>query len=222
MQGVRIAGPYARDRAFAARQGASAQATGVYDQSKGGAGLTYILATSRYNFEFRTADAITELGGFAVVPRRVEITKRKDGTTGYDYHPFIPNFIFAAMTEEQWFSATRKRIFHAGKILPPIRRQLDILPRTWSDFQDFADRAERACDHRIEQHEAGLKVARYRKNDVLRIIGSDLLDGQLKDQFAKFIRLDQNGRIEAHVDGVLMMGKPVVVTLDPGSVMAAE
>lgn len=184
--------------------------------------MTFILASARSSYEFRSADAINDMGGYAVVPRRIEITKRKDGGWDTDYRPFLPNFLFVSVTEEMWFSLTRKRLFSAGTILPPIRRQLDILPRTWADFTAFAQRAELACDLRLEQHEAGLKVARYRKGDMLRIIGDELLTGQLQDKLAKFIGVNAAGQIEAEVQDITMMGKPVTVRLGPGDVMAAE
>ena len=119
--------------------------------------MTYMLCSARQHFEFKTADAINDMGARATVPRRIEITKRPDGTFARDYRPFLPNFIFVAMSEEMWFSITRKRLFLDGVILPPIRRELDILPRSWADFQGFAQRAEVACDQRLEQHEAGLE-----------------------------------------------------------------
>lgn len=185
--------------------------------------MGYIVATTKSNFEFRTADAINDAGGFAVVPRRVEIVKDKAGKVSYDYRPFLPNFIFCAISEQQWHEYQTKRLFGTSGILPLMRRELDILPRTWIDFQGFAERAERACDLRIEQFEAGRRAWRYRKNDMIEIIGSEVLNGQLKGCMARFVRIDGKGRIEAIVDGVTIMGKPVRVAVDPGDVrMAAE
>lgn len=183
--------------------------------------MMHILAHAHRSYEFQTADAINDMGGFAVVPRKVEIVT-KDGKTDYEYRPFLPNFIFCALTEEQWHTINRKRLFGLKGILPPIRKELDILARSWGDFQGFAERSETECSVRIEKFETGQKVARYRKGDMIRIIGADMLDGQLKDKLARFLKINGAGQIEAEVQGVEMFGKPVQVRLGPGDVMAAE
>lgn len=187
-----------------------------------------ILATAPRGREFAIADAIDALGGLAVVPRQVTITEAKDGKAAiYDYRPFLQNFLFLSLDALLWHRIqTRAKgcILRTddGRILPPPRRQLDILPRTWADFQGFADRAELACELRIEQHETGAQVARYRQGDILRILG-DLLDGQLRDKLAKFISME-GGKIVVEVQGMDMMGKPLLARLDGWDVegVAAE
>ena len=186
--------------------------------------MIYILASTANRYEFQTADAINDAGGIAIVPRRVDIV---DGQPVY--RPFLPNYMFLALSEQQWHQ------FHNGPlywmkpqrnsepvrtILPPFRKVLDILPRTWADFQGFAERAEMACQRRLEQWETGLKVARYRKGDKLEILGN-LLFGQLQGQVAEFLHLDRGGKIVATVE---FMGKPIKATLEPRDVqgIAAE
>lgn len=186
--------------------------------------MIHILAATRNRFEFATADAINEAGGIAIVPRRVWFDT--EGAT--NFAPFLPGYIFLALSEAQWHE------FHNGPlyapkyrngeaigraILPPFRKVLDILPRTWADFQGFAARAEAECLRRIDQHETGLKAAKYRKGDRLRIFG-DLMYGQLRDHIAEFQRLDPQGRVIATVPSVTMLGKPMTVTLQPGQVEA--
>ena len=189
--------------------------------------MIHILASTSTRYEFATADAINDMGGIAIVPRQVTIL---DGKAVY--RPFLPNYMFLALSEAQWHDFHTARLFWlkpqrngdpVRTILPPFRKVLDLLPRTWADFQGFAQRAEMACQRRIDQHEAGMRVASYRRGDKLQIIG-DLLDGQLHGQIAEFLHLDQQGRIVATVKGVQMMGKPIRVTLQPGQVegMAAE
>lgn len=181
--------------------------------------MMHILTHAAQSHEFATADAINELGALAVVPRRVDFAP--DGQS-YSYRPFLPNYLFCVMTEAQWHSIHRDRLFRPdGSILPPIRRILDILPRTWGEFQGFAARAELACEYRIEQFETGRKVRRYKAGDRLRIIG-DMLDGQLRDKLARFIKLDGKGGIVVQVEGLEFMGKPIRATLKPGQAMAAE
>ena len=179
----------------------------------------YLLARTHASAEFATADAINDAGGFAVVPRAVSIVPAKDGKPErVEYRPLLPRMLFLACTEAQWHLFATKRLHGPQGILPPIRRELDILPRTWADFQAFAARAEQECEYRRGLHEAGRKVRSYRPGDMLRIIGGDLLDGQL----GEFIRLE-HGRVVVQTK-LVMMGKPVVARLQPGEVMgvAAE
>lgn len=183
--------------------------------------MIYLLASTKRAAEFATADAINAMGGLAVVPRRVDIITRKDGKREWEYRPFLPNYLFLAIPAPMWHQITFYRLIGPEGILPPVRKQLELLPRTWGDFQDFAQRAEVACDRRIEQFEAGLRVAVYRKGDKLRILG-DMLDGQLRDKLATFVGLDRKGQIVAEVQGMELMGKPVKVTLGPTQAMAAE
>lgn len=195
-----------------------------------------ILATAPRGHEFAVADAINELvglDGLAIVPRQVSIAYDKDGKqVSYDYRPFLPNYIFLSLTEAHWYHMKANRLFHMKPtkdgdpvrvILPELRRVLDILPRTWQHFTDFAQRAELACDLRIEQHKRGVAVRRYKQGDVLRIVGGDLMAGQLHDKLAKVLRLDGD-RITVEVQGLELMGKPVTATLDGWNVegIAAE
>jgi transcription antitermination factor NusG len=194
----------------------------------------YILATTRTNHEFATADAINAMGALAVVPRKVQHIPAQNGKrASYDYRPFMPQYIFLAMTEAQWHEIHSRPMYWdkpVGKtkdgqiitkriILDPPRRALDILPRTWADFQAFAHRAELACDRRIEQIERGDAVARYRRGDKLRILG-DMTQGQLRAEVATFLRLDAKGRIVAESVGVEVFGKPFTMTLDAVQVEA--
>lgn len=194
--------------------------------------LLYILATTRTHAEFATADAINDIcaasnsGGLAVVPRKMFTAPKHP--MGYDYAPFLPNFIFLALPLDIWSGMIhRAKGFilrdHEGRVLQAPRHQLDILPRTWGDFQGFAQRAEMECQRGIERLQSGQKVAKFSRGDKLRIIGADLLYGQLAGQFARFVRLDK-GQVIAEVDGVAMMGKPMLARLDPGQVegIAAE
>lgn len=198
----------------------------------------YILATTRTGQEFATADAINNLlhrpdpdgdlrsmGATAVVPRKVQNIPAKDGKpASYEYRPFMPQYIFLAMSEGAWHKTQRDPMHHTKPngqrgILQPPRKALDILPRTWGEFQDFAARAEAACNRRIEQIERGEAVARYRKGDKLRILG-DMANGQLRSEVAEFLRLDAKGRIIAQSVGIEVLGKPFTMTLDAGDVEA--
>ena len=185
--------------------------------------MIYMLARTHSRHEFATAAAINELGALAVVPRAVSIIPAKDGKPErIEYRPLLPRALFLACTDEQWHHMQGNRLHGPQGILPPIRRDLLILPRTWADFQAFAARAEQECEYRRGMHEMGRKVRNYRRGDIIRIIGTDMLDGQLRDQLARFVRLDK-GRVVVET-GVMLMGKPVTARLDPAHVtsMAAE
>jgi len=185
----------------------------------------YILATTRTGNEFATAEAINAMGAMAVVPRKVQHIPAQNGKRAtYDYRPFMPQYIFLAMTEAQWHETHTAPIYWIKPngergILPAPRRALDILPRTWADFQAFAHRAELACARRVEQIERGDAVARYRRGDKLRILG-DMTQGQLRAEVATFLRLDAKGRIVAESVGVEVFGKPFTMTLDAVQVEA--
>ena len=89
-------------------------------------------------------------------------------------------------------------------------------------MQGFADRAERDAAFRIEQWETGLRVARYRRGDRVRIMG-DILFGELANLMGEFVRIDRKGRIIVRAEGKTMLGRPIEVTLDPSQVrLAAE
>lgn len=185
--------------------------------------MMHILASARAHYEFRTAEAINDAGGLAIVPRKVSITPPKDGKPAkIEYRPFIPNYMFLAVTEKQWHDVHDGRLCDVhGKLLPPFRKVLDIIPRTWGEVQAFDQRAELECDYRLKVHERGLRVQHYKRGDILRIFGADLLDGQLHDTLATFIKLDAQGRIVAET-GARMMGKPVLITLDGANVGAVD
>jgi hypothetical protein len=174
----------------------------------------HILARTHSGKEFATAKAINDLGAYALVPRKVSIIPAKDGKPErIEYSPLLPRLMFLACTEDQWHQFSAKRLHGPNGILPPIRRELVILPRTWSSFQDFAARADQECEYRRGMHEQGRKVRNYRPGDMLRIIGGDMLDGQL----GEFIKLE-HGRIVVQTK-LILMGKAVVARLQPGEVM---
>lgn len=196
--------------------------------------MLYLLARTKARHEFATADAINDLGAVAVVPRKVFTTPPKDGKpANYDFRPLIPGAMFLAIDPITWHrikSNQKGYTLHdaQGRKLRAPTMIEDILPRTWSGGRDggvqgFAERAEMEAQRQVDRFEAGLKVVRYKAGDKLRIVG-DLIHGQLRDHFARFVRIDDKGRIEAVVDGLEMMGKPVHVRLQAHDVdgIAAE
>lgn len=183
----------------------------------------YLLAATRTHHEFATETAINDLGAYALVPRRVEITPAKDGKPErIEYRPLLPRMMFLACSESQWHTFSAKRLHGPNRILPPIRRELVILPRTWASFQDFAARAEQECEYRIGCHEAGKRVKKMKPGQIIRMINATIADMDLAGRMGRVVRME-GGKVLVQTD-VMLMGKPVVARLDPGQItgMAAE
>lgn len=196
--------------------------------------MMYLLAYVNSGREFDIAHAINEIGALAVAPRMVEVIKATPKVPAhFIYVPFAPGYLFLAVTEAQWYDIRTKRLTRTkpnGVIatLAPPSLVCHINEAEWRGTRNgaegvlgFLQRADLACDRDAEMFEAGRRVRRYKHGDRLRIVG-DLLDGRLRDKFAKFVGLDAKGNILAVVEGLEMMGKPVRATIPPGQAMAAE
>lgn len=194
--------------------------------------MIYLLARTHSRAEFATATAINEMlhrpdpdgdlrpiGAVAVVPREVVITPAKDGKPEkIDYRPLLPRLMFLACTEAQWHQFHHKRLYGPAGILPPIRREFDLLPVHWAGLQAFAARAEQECEYRIGCHEAGKKVANMRPGDIIRMIEASIGDVDLAGRLGKVVRME-HGKVLVQTD-VMLMGKPVVARLEPGQIAA--
>lgn len=192
-----------------------------------------MLARTHSRHEFATADAINELGALAVVPRKVAVIEAtKTEPRRREDVPFVSKYIFLAVTPEQWHRVHTGRLYApSGKLLPAPIRVLEINPSEWrgtkngnGGCQGFFTRAEEAYQRRAEQFDTGGTVARYKRGDKLRIIGPDLLTGQMSVQIAEFIRMDQHGRADVHFNGLAMFGRPIStnISLDQIEGIAAE
>lgn len=195
----------------------------------------HLLARVHSRHEFTTAQAINAMlhrpdpdgdlrpiGAVALVPREVIIIPAKDGKPErIDYRPLLPRLMFLACTEAQWHQFQTQRIYGPAGILPPIRREFDLLPVHWAGLQAFAARAEMECAYRIGCHEAGKKVANMRPGDIIRMIEATIGDVDLAGRLGKVVRTER-GKVHVQTD-VELMGKRVVVRLDVGQIgMAAE
>ena len=211
---------------------------GVHFGEMDGAAMIYILARVHSRHEFNTADAINNMthrpdpdgdlqpiGAVAVVPREIVIERADPGANKKEsitYRPLLPRLMFLACTEQQWFQFQSHRLFNQfGQVLPPIRREMDILPRSWAGLQAFAARAELECDFRLERFNAGKRVGKIRPGDVIRMIDATIADIDLAGRMGKVLRV-QGGKVFVQTD-VQMMGKPVVAELQPRQIgIAAE
>jgi len=197
--------------------------------------IIYLLARVHSRAEFATATAINEMlhrpdpegdlrpiGAVAVVPREVVITPAKDGKPeAITYRPLLPRLMFLACTNEQWHDFQHKRIYGPAGILPPIRREFDLLAVHWAGLEAFAARAEMECEVMLARHEAGKKVRRLRKGEIIRMIEGTIGDVDLAGRMGRVVKVEAN-RVHVQTD-VEFMGKPVVARLEPGQIgMAAE
>ena len=196
----------------------------------------YLLARTHSRKEFDTADAINAMihrpdpegdlrptGAVAVVPREVIITPARDGKPeAITYRPLLPRLMFLACTEAQWHDFQHKRIYGPAGILPPIRREFDLLQVHWAGLQAFAARAEMECEYRIGCHEAGKRVKKMKAGQIIRMINATIADVDLAGRMGRVVRME-GGKVLVETD-VLLMGKPVVARLEPGQIMgmAAE
>lgn len=195
----------------------------------------YLLARVHSRAEFATATAINNMlhrpdpdgdlrpiGAVAVVPREVVITPAKDGKPErIDYRPLLPRLMFLACTEVQWFMFQHKRLYGPAGILPPIRREFDILPVHWAGLQAFAARAEQECEYRIGCHERGKRVKKMKPGQIIRMINATIADVDLAGKLGRVVRMEGE-RVHVQTD-VEMMGKPVVAILNADQIgMAAE
>lgn len=176
--------------------------------------MTYILAYTRHGAELETAEAITTIGAFAVAPRKVDLIRLpKQRRPQIVESAFIANYIFAAMTAEQWHQCRADRI--------AFTTCRAISPGEWPRVQAFCARIEQDYQHRMAQIEAGNRLSEYAPGDLLEILG-----GAMVGRMAEFRKLHE-GRvpmIEAQVQGLELLGRPVTVMLDPVNArrMAAE
>jgi hypothetical protein len=198
--------------------------------------MIYLLCTTRSGAEFATAEAINAmmhrpdpdgdlrpLGAVAIVPREVIIERAKDGKPErITYRPLLARMMFLECTDAHWRQFQAKRIFSVtGQPLPAIRREFEILPRSWAGFQDFAARAEQECEYRRAMHEQGKKVRRIRPGQIVQMINATIGDEDLAGKMGKVVRVE-GGKVHVLTD-VELMGKAVVARLDVGQVrMAAE
>lgn len=165
----------------------------------------YLLAYAPRGTEFEVADAIDALGGFAVVPRKVELVRLpKQRRPSIVESPVLPNYVFARMTAEQWQQARADRLIFSTVAW--------MGPNEWKRVQAFAARAEQDYQVRMAQIEAGERLSEYSAGDALQLLGEPL--GARMGIFRRVIE----GRvpmIEAELQGVTLFGKPVMVTVDP-------
>lgn len=180
---------------------------------KAGDAVTYLLAYTAAGHEFETAEAINAMGALAVVPRKVEairLPKRRYAEAVIS--PVLPNYLFLAMSPEQWHQAQADRIIFATVKW--------IGPNEWRRVQAYAERVEQDYMLRMEQIEARERVSEYDPGQALQLLG-----GAFRDSLAVFRRIVEGGKfpmVEYEVKGVRLLGKPIIGEIDPVLVRKAE
>ena len=195
----------------------------------------YLLIRTHSRAEFATAAAINAMlhrpdpdgdlrpiGAVALVPREVIITPARDGKPeAITYRPLLPRLMFLACTERDWHQFQTQRLYGPQGILPPIRREFDLLPVHWAGLTAFAARAEQECEYRLGCHEAGKKVKKMKPGQIIRMINTTIADVDLAGKLGRVVRME-GGKVHVQTD-VEIMGKPVVVRLNPDQIgIAAE
>lgn len=178
---------------------------------------SYLLAYAPAGTEFAVEAALNDLGAFAVVPRKVDIEMvgvRRPVPTPVD-RPVWPNYIFGDVTPEQWHQARADRIIFGtvawiGK--GEWRRIMAFAEQVEQDYQ-FAMAAFEAGERRTKaQREAAAMLASYREGEAMKLLGEPL--GARLGIFRRIVERD-GPKIEVELQGVTILGKPVVIDVDP-------
>lgn len=172
----------------------------------------HILAYCPRGHEFDLADAINEGGGLAVVPRKVELVRLpKQRRPQIVESPLLPNYLFAALSPDQWHNAPRE--LSTVKFIGPNewRRVRDFAARVEMDYQNrMADLERQMAAQKQDQHRR-IFLSEYAPGDTLEILG-----GVMQGYMATFKRLHEGAvpMIEAEVQ-LTLMGRPVTARIDP-------
>lgn len=152
---------------------------------------------------FAVVETINELGGFAVAPRKVEIIRpAKQRRAKVEETPLLGGYFFANLTPHQWH-----------EVNDTFRTVQEMCDGAWRRAQEFLAQAEQDYQYRMEQYDAGRRVAEYAPGDPLQI-----LFGIFAGYQASFLRLDETGPIpliKARLQDVSLLGRDVDVTVDP-------
>jgi transcription antitermination factor NusG len=159
---------------------------------------------ARAGREFDVEEQATALGIEATVPRRVDIIRRgKRRWPDAIESPFLPNYVFVWMTDEEW---------HWLRDIKEVASIMGVGPLEAREVQDFIAAAEASYQARMAQIAAGQRVAEYEPDDVLTIIS-----GPLQGQMARFRKMVERAdelfpKIAADME---LMGRVVPVEIDP-------
>lgn len=167
--------------------------------------------------EFAVEDALNDIGAFCVVPRKVELVRLpKQRRPSVIESPYWQNYIFARMTDEQWHFA-RTALWvpsqDGGKVRVNFSTVMWIDEREWERWvMPAVARIEQDYQVRMAQIEAGERLSEYSAGDALQLLGEPL--GARMGIFRRVIE-GKLPMIEAELQGVTLLGKPVVVKVDP-------
>lgn len=175
--------------------------------------MIYLLASVSRGAEFRTADAINDLGALAVSPRKVDMIRLpKQRRPQLVESPVFSNYLFCALTDHDYHRARLPMRF-MGEVVQPIRPVRVITPgEWWGNVQCCLQRIEIDYQRRMEQYEAGVRLEEYQPGDALQILA-----GIFEGKAASFRRLIDGKvpMIEAELMDLQILGRSVTVTVDP-------
>jgi hypothetical protein len=186
--------------------------------------MTYLLAYVQRGTEFAVEAAINDIGGFACVPRKVdvEMVGIRRPTPEPVERPFLPNYLFCKLSPDLWHLVRNELRAPDGSRLV-FSTVAWIGDGEWKRVQAFAAQVEQdyqaamaeieAGERRTKaQREAAARIASYKEGEAMKLLGEPL--GARMGIFRRIVERD-GPKIEVELQGVTMLGKPVVMTIDP-------
>jgi transcription antitermination factor NusG len=183
---------------------------------------TLWIVYARTGREFDVEEQATTLGIQAIVPRRVDIIRRgKRRWPDAIESPFLPNYVFVWMTEEEW---------HWLKDIPEVCSMMAVGPNETRKVREFIGKSDLAYQERMAEireaqnaERADHKTRKARFAAVRRLSeyepGAliDIISGPLQGQMARFRKMVERAdelfpKIAADMD---LMGRVVPVEIDP-------
>lgn len=154
--------------------------------------------------EFTAQAKITAAGITCHVPRKVDMVRQgkrrwPDPITS----PALLNYVFLTGTDQDWHSV------QALNVLRPT--MIQIGKRAWDSITRFCHITELDYAARMDQINAGQRVAQYKPGEVLRIIA-----GPLAGQLATFTCMVEGSGPFPEIDASIeIMGRNTKTRLDP-------
>jgi transcription antitermination factor NusG len=170
--------------------------------------MSMVLAYTRH--EFAAQEECETLGLESFVPRRVDMIRQgKRRRPDPVISPAWPRYIFVDVTPDQWHWLKSSKHVHSVAWVPEREAQA---------IRKQARAIERDFTARMDQIEAGDRVAEYEPGQVL-----DIVSGQFAGQIVTFIGMIERAEemfptIEAEM---VAMGRVVKMRLDPLDVRKA-
>ncbi len=159
--------------------------------------------------EFEAQAEAEALGLTCYVPRRVDLIRQgKRRRPDAVVRPYLPGYVFIDTDNHGW---------QALKGSKHLRSWIGIGDGSARQVMQFIDRVEADYQARMQQIEAGERVAEYAEGDLLQI-----LDGGFKEHLLRFARIAEGANgFPLIVAKAELFGREVEIPLDPLNVKKA-